>query len=238
MKKQYAGAYNQAFSCCSLTTRVKHVAQNERSNLVINPIAAAKYRMSHIDDRNPLYRISTSIWDTRDVDNGKTCVFYWFKFPGAIFSWCFLCTYYALALVIGPFFGCFPAFIPTKDPDLVDYKYYHTTRLACFYPYKRLPWNGKHMAVAPWEIIGVLVVIGLVLSLLYSLIFVYPLVGMLMGGLVLACFVLCGILFVLSKNWTNPAISVPRRNLVYAWNKACPPLVVEHKRKEKMTRSK
>ena len=92
-----------------------------------------------------------------------------------------------------------------------------------FYPYKTLP-NGKKFPVAPWEV----AVVAVIVFALYTAGFspVLAVAKILLIAIAVVCLVVAAV-FVISKGWHNPLIQGPRQAIVYAWNKACPDLVLE-----------
>lgn len=117
--------------------------------------------------------------------------------------------------------GFVPGFLKPRDPSL----YYIEESKELFYPYKTLP-NGKHIPVAPWE---VLLALG-ILAITYYLVFVNPEMGALWAKTLAA--VILGCLFVLLV-LKSSAPRLTARLVGAFWNNVCPPLVVLNEEESK-----
>lgn len=203
---------------------MEHYISREKE-LEMNPLASIKHKLSHVKASSWLYRFAKSIWGKKT--GGKSCTFYWFKLPLAFLVWCLILILFPLYTIVMGFFG----FVPVEYPGRGEMSSYHDwyKRSKFAYPYKTLP-NGTKVRIAPWEI----ALLGGLLYALYYLVFVDRYLGMWVGFAALAVAILAILVFVLTKSWQSEPLQAARSGLseawggvTHAWDKICPPLVVE-----------
>lgn len=187
---------------------------------MLDAVRILKGRLSHVRESSWHFRATKEIWGTRAY-LGKACGHYWFRFPLALLALGGLSLILVAICAGATIAGFVPGFLKPRDPSL----YYIEESKELFYPYKTLP-NGKHIPVAPWE---VLLALG-ILAITYYLVFVNPEMGALWAKTLAA--VILGCLFVLLV-LKSSAPRLTARLVGAFWNNVCPPLVVLNEEESK-----
>lgn len=179
-----------------------------------------KYWLSHIDDTTWHYQFTHSIWGNNTP--GKACYYYWGKLPLTLIAWIVILVLGFILAVGGWFCGYVLTDFKTTDPFLLSNKGENDL----FYPY-RYTSKGKLRRIMPWQV-AIVAVFG---ALVYYLSVLNPEVGIRIGVVALVVAVLVtvvgGLIFLISSNWNSPIVSSARSNVVAAWNRSCPEMVVE-----------
>jgi hypothetical protein len=187
---------------------------------VINLLSKTKYRLSHINANSWHWRLIHLIFEDRAY--GKSCSYYWIKFPLSLLAIVIL---FVLAVILWFiqlatiffmwFFGITFKYSPlNSEEDFWDSNNY--------YGYKMRK-NERRIHIAPWEPISVALLGSILYSLVYKNInFLLIILLVLAGFLLVALFI-----YVITSTWKNPVIKRARANVKNSWDKACPPLIVE-----------
>lgn len=186
-----------------------------------------KTRLSHVKETTWHFRLAKEIWGSKNLQQSKACTYYWFKLPVAAIVLSILMVVLVVISVISSFLGFIPVWIQEERAKEQGVNQQFA------YPYKHLP-SGRRLPFAIWEI----VVLGAIGYGLYYSFFVNPEVGMLLAEAALDLFKLAaialGILlaigvltYLLWRAWKTGSIAQGRANLKAAWDRTCPPLVVE-----------
>lgn len=170
--------------------------------------------------RRDLTHVKTSAWHYRVVrqwgtPSEKACAYYWWDIPTSLFLYG---VSYAILLLLwtsGWFFGFMPAFIRPKN-----YEATHLLGSKLIYPYKMND-RGERYRFAPWEMAFALAA----LACLYYLILVDPQMGTIVG-LAAATLLVLGALGLAVWKVTKAMVRV-RTAARVAWDRVCPPLVIE-----------
>lgn len=188
---------------------------------MFRPLSWLKYRLSHVKKSSWHYSIVEDLWGKHITFAGsKTCVYYWWWLPLSLVLYLALWTLLAVIVFISVFVGRIPTFFKTENEEMTIYSGDFT------YPYKRLP-SGKRIPIALWEI----ALVGAVVFGIYYSFAINPMVaqilGVIIGAILGGIIALALIVFVITKGWSFRPIARARARVKYAWDRACPLLVVE-----------
>ena len=178
-----------------------------------------KFRLSHISSDSWSWRLVR--WAFGDsVAEGKACTFYWFKLPGAVL-WLVIVSLYEVVLhwavrafwkFLAWFFGYqFKGKVFDYSIKLLGSRNYRD--------YKEQA-DGNYKETAPWQI-----AFGL---FAFYLIFVNPSAGLRTLGLIAFIAAILIVVWFSDGGYKSPAIKNAKRQVKNAWDKVCPPLVVQH----------
>ncbi len=195
---------------------------------VSSPFSWAKNYLSHVRETSWHYKLVKSVWGQK-APEGKACSYYWLKLPSSLLAlaglFLFVVIFGTLVIGGGWFFGFIPTIFKTEDPYLKSYLADHY-REPSWYPYGYTS-KGKKRHIFPWQV----ALVGIFFALSYYLGFENQTAGAVVGistGSVVGGFLVLGVfIFLISKSWKTPALVSARKSVKSAWDKACPPLVVE-----------
>lgn len=185
----------------------------------------AKNYLSHVQNKSWHYRLVEWIWDEKRLTSSKACTYYWIKLPASFCVAGFLALAAIVWYLVGGICGFVPAFVPSSNPEMLYQKG------EIMYPYKRFP-NGWKMPLAPWEI--ALIAVGFYsfyYSVYYTFVFDFWPGLWLVIGVALLSLLMFGI-YVLTKSWKTGPFVKARLMVKEAWDRVCPPLVIEHDDKD------
>jgi hypothetical protein len=200
-------------------------------------LGRVKDRLSHVDADALHYQLTEWIWKSK-AQNSKACSYYWLKLPSSLLIGGCIAIGGALVLVFmlflwGAFFFCgFWLSVFNSEKKHPTPAYYNSSRARmdnrATYGYKRL-YTNKSVRLAPWEIAALL---GVFYGLYYSFALHTNTIGvhyvLPITGVVLACLMALGVAFYFfASGWKLPRVQEARRSIKAAWDRACPPLVVE-----------
>lgn len=199
-------------------------------SFVFGPLVWLKNYLSHIRETSWHYKLVHGIWGK--YTSGKACTYYWLKFPSSVLAYIGIAVLVAsMATFVfggGWFFGYVSTVFKTEDPFLKNWLDTHKDsggHEPGWYPYRYTSKGKKRHIFFPWQAaLG-----GIFLALVYYLGFVNQTAGLVVGLAFAIVFVLGVIGFVASKGWKTSGFRSARSVVNSAWDKTCPPLIVEPK---------
>jgi hypothetical protein len=183
-----------------------------------------KYRLSHISAKSLVWRAVKYIFGRKA--KGKACTFYWFKLPVSLLALAGLMLLYAIVYPLTYFCRTLAVTCMWLFGRNYNGRFFSenagTTKDYNYNDYKERS-DGSKFRFAPWEI--ALVLVAGVMIWLFG--FVNPRAGL---GIVLWATVVAaviGLMYLLSAAWKSGPIARARAAVKAAYDRACPPLVVE-----------
>ncbi len=149
-------------------------------------LSALKYNLSYIKPSTWHYRLVKELFGEYHASKSKACTYYWLKLPSSLLVLGFLAVVVSILAVFTAVFGWLlgwdPMFRDPKegewDPYQAEKAEFKRTHLGeyrvryLFYPYKRTR-KGGYKKFAPWEILGLVLLLGGVSYGVYFLAFVW-----------------------------------------------------------------
>ncbi len=208
-------------------------------SFIFGPLVWLKNYLSHIRKTSWHYKLVHGIWGSKT--SGKACTYYWLKLPSSALAYMGL-----IILVIvfgifvlggGWFFGYVATTFKTEDPFLKNWLETHKDSLGHepgWYPY-RYTSKGKKRHVLPWQVV---LTLGSVVAIWYFGVQNQNagiITGIVVGITVSGVLFLAAIVFLISKSWRMSVVRSVGSAINSAWDKACPPLIVEPETKQSET---
>lgn len=189
------------------------------------PLDKLKYSLSHINSKTWHWRLTKRVFGRKA--SGKACTYYWFKLPLSILG-----------------LACLIILIPLRylcRVIVISHKWFWGYRFnekmfdldeSVFESYNYMDYKQRldytSFKIAPWEI----AMIPFFVLLVLYLIFIDPDLGKDLSVVVLVCILILGIFYVGTRSWKLKPIVNARTAVKNAWDRVCPPLVVEEEEGE------
>jgi hypothetical protein len=187
---------------------------------MIRTLTAVKDRLSHINARSWHWKVTKEVFGKKA--QGKACTYYWFKVPLSMLGLAVLAIFIALRCVCRVFFIAIMWVLGYRFNERIFDLEADTMLRINYDDYKERP-DGSKSRFAPWEIL----LVPLLAWLVWLLVVVYPSAGKV--ALVILLGIATGVILIyfITAASKYPPIVRARAAVNAAWDRVCPPLVVE-----------
>lgn len=187
---------------------------------MLKQLELLKNRLSTIRSDSWHLKLTSIIW--KNADKGKACTYVWFRFPTAVVA-LFIVAIVAAFVVVFRFAIVFVA-------RLFGYRYNLSIRdleddisnSSSFTRYQDQHIEEGPKNSAPGKYLSILPIAAAI----YYLAVVQPYIGIAVVLVAMLLAIAALVIFVITKGWKFPPIVYVRAQVVAAWDKVCPQLVV------------